>query len=738
MARDDRVAGPDPAPGRPPDTSDLRALFGRSAAVFALLSGPAHMVEAANDAFFEAIGGGDRARTGLPIARLVPELAEQGFLDLLDGVYRTGRPYSARDARIVLGEAGREREAYFDLVYEPRRDQGGIVTGVTVLGVEVTQVKHAQRLTAEHRALLEQIAREAPLADVLDGMARVIEELVPDTLVSVLLADQDGAHLRHGAAPSLPDFYNRAVDGIAIGEGVGSCGTAAHRRSPVVVADIAGDPLWADFRDPASRASLAACWSTPILARSGRLLGTFAVYHRTPRHPRESDLALARIFADTAALAIERHHTEQAKAAAEAKEKAARDDLAFLLEAGTALSRDLDHTQTLRCLAELCVPALAPLCAVDVIESGRVRRLATAAADPEQAALLASHIPVYDAEDDAVARVLTLATTEVARRTPTGPGPWADLGVTGYLCVPLTDRGRPFGALTLFTTDGAPLDGHAVHLAGELASRASLAARNARQYTERARLAHDLQTGLLLPDLPAVPGADVATHYHPAGEGLEVGGDFYDVFPLPDGRWAFLIGDVCGRGARAATTTALVRNTARAIACVLPDPRQVVQAVNTALINRAATALGSSPRLRSPDDRRPPRRGLSAGHVVRVLRADGTVIASSTRGMLLGVTPDPVFDVGRIDLHPGDSLVLVTDGITEARAPDGAQFDDEGLDTALARCARPTAGDTLDSLIAAVADFTGGNVGEDDQAALVLTARPAVPPPPGLAAVPTG
>ncbi|WP_234491357.1 hypothetical protein [Streptomyces sp. MBT33] len=95
--------------------------------------------------------------------------------------------------------------------------------------METTQVKHAQRLTTEHRALLEQIARQAPLADVLDGMARVIENLAPREIkVSVLLADPDGRHLRHGAAPSLSDFYNQAIDGIATGEGVGSCGTAAR------------------------------------------------------------------------------------------------------------------------------------------------------------------------------------------------------------------------------------------------------------------------------------------------------------------------------------------------------------------------------------------------------------------------------------------------------------------------------------------------------------------------------
>jgi GAF domain-containing protein len=187
---------------------------------------------------------------------------------------------------------------------------------------------------AEHRALLEQIARQAPLAEVLDGMARSIENLAPqEVLVSVLLADPDGRHLRHGAAPSLPDFYNQAIDGIATGEGVGSCGTAAHRRQPVIVTDIATDSFWNDFRDLADQAGLAACWSTPILARDGGLLGTFAMYHRIPRVPQAADLALARVFAGTAALAIERHHIEQAKEAAEARTRAAHDELATAVRA---------------------------------------------------------------------------------------------------------------------------------------------------------------------------------------------------------------------------------------------------------------------------------------------------------------------------------------------------------------------------------------------------------------------
>ncbi|MEU0234194.1 MULTISPECIES: SpoIIE family protein phosphatase [unclassified Streptomyces] len=708
---------------------DLRALFGQSMAVFASLAGPAHMLETANPAFFAAIGGPERTRTGVPLGQLMPELVAQGFIALLDRVYRTGEAHVGRNARVLLGEGADTREAFFDFTYEPRLDAGGNVMGVRVIGMETTQVQHAQRLTAEHRALLEQIARQAPLPEVLEGMVRVIEDLAPEeVLVSVLLADADGGRLRHGAAPSLPDFYNRAIDGIATGEGVGSCGTAAHRRRPVIVTDIATDPFWDDFRDLADKAGVAACWSTPILARDGSLLGTFAMYHRSPRTPREADLALARVFADTAALAIERHRAEQARRAAEAREQAARDDLAFLLNASTALSSDLDVPQTLNRLATACVPRLAPLGAVDVVEGGRVRRVATAAPTRHQQDLLASHIPVYDAADDAVARVLASGVTEVARRAPSGPGPWRELGVTGYVCLPLLDRGRAFGAVTLLSTGEHAFDGHAVALAEELTRRAALAARNARQYTHRAALARDLQAGLLLPDLPRVPGAEVATYYHPAGEGLDIGGDFYDVFPLEGDRWAFLLGDVCGRGAIAATTTALVRHTARAVAPLLPGPEAVVAAVNQALINRPAghgTGFVTLVYGRlTPTDHGLDVELVRAGHTMPLhLDARGTVRAVDVPGALLGIGPETHLTAHRLLLRPDESLLLYTDGITEARDAAGEQFGEDRLVAALADTP-PRTGPrhVVETLTRAVSAFTGDHGIDDDQAALVLTA----------------
>jgi serine phosphatase RsbU (regulator of sigma subunit) len=439
------------------------------------------------------------------------------------------------------------------------------------------------------------------------------------------------------------------------------------------------------------------------------------------------------MFAGTAALAIERHQAGQARLAAEAKEQAARNDLAFLLKASTALTSDLDYTQTLRRLAASCVPDLAPLCAVDIADAYRIRRVAAAAPSSGQEDLLAAHIPVYDAEDDAVTRVLASGRTEVARRTPTGPGPWQDLGITGYLCVPLIDRSRTFGTLTLLTTGELTFDGHTVALAEELARRAAPAAINARQYSQRTALARDLQAGLLLPGVPVLPAAEAAVYYHPAGEGLQVGGAFYDIFPLPGGRWAFMLGDVCGRGAIAAATTALVRHTARAVAPLLPGPAAVVQAVNKALIDRPdshgtgfVTMIYGH--LAPADDGGLDITLVRAGHLPPLhIDHRHAVCSVDIPGSFLGVTAEPQTPVCHLRLGPAESLLLYTDGITEARNSEHEQFGEERLARVLSQDlgAVPSAQQVIDVVTSAVRAFDGsaGTDTGDDQAILVLIGR---------------
>ncbi len=157
------------------------------------------------------------------------------------------------------------------------------------------------------------IAAGAPLADSLSALMQLIEELAPGRQASVLLLDADGQHLRHGAAPSLPSSYTQAIDGAAIGPAAGSCGTAAWRREPVVVEDIASDPLWADYRQIALPHGLRACWSTPITDAAGAVLGTFAIYRDEPSRPEPRDHALIELATQLATIAIVQARTQAAR-----------------------------------------------------------------------------------------------------------------------------------------------------------------------------------------------------------------------------------------------------------------------------------------------------------------------------------------------------------------------------------------------------------------------------------------
>jgi PAS domain S-box-containing protein len=176
--------------------------------------------------------------------------------------------------------------------------------------VDITERKRAESLLAGEREILELIAAGAPLAQVLEGICRLIESLGDGALASVLLVE--GGRLRHGAAPSLPASYVRAIEGLPIGPGGGSCGAAAARREAVVVADIAGDERWAAYRDLALGHGLRACWSSPVLDAGGVVLATFAIYHRVPCEPCPGEVELVARATQLVRIVLERDRTTQA------------------------------------------------------------------------------------------------------------------------------------------------------------------------------------------------------------------------------------------------------------------------------------------------------------------------------------------------------------------------------------------------------------------------------------------
>ena len=211
---------------------------------------------------------------------------------------------------------------WFDIVVTPMTDVNGAVVQLLAISRDVTERRREEVFRATHNRVLGMIATGSALADVLDCLARLVEQQSNGMRSSVLLLDDDGIHVRHGAAPSLPDNYIRAIDGSAIGPCHGSCGTAMFLGTQIIVTDILTDPLWEDYREVARQYGLRACWSTPIFSPQRKVLGSFAMYYDEPRTPSDDELRLIESAADFAGIAIEQQRAQQALRHSEARNRA--------------------------------------------------------------------------------------------------------------------------------------------------------------------------------------------------------------------------------------------------------------------------------------------------------------------------------------------------------------------------------------------------------------------------------
>jgi len=192
---------------------------------------------------------------------------------------------------------------------------------------DITKRKRAEDALENEKKVLEEIASGAPLRTVLNTLVRGVEAQSCDGMIcSVLIFDEEAQCLREGAAPGLPEGYNQIVDGVGIGPNIGSCGSAAYAREPVFATDIATDPHWVDFIDLAQTFGLGACCSTPIFSSDGNLLGTVAMYYRTPHKPSAHDRELIRMATHLASIVIERARAvEQLRVAKVAAEERAQE-----------------------------------------------------------------------------------------------------------------------------------------------------------------------------------------------------------------------------------------------------------------------------------------------------------------------------------------------------------------------------------------------------------------------------
>src|SRR5882757_2950549 len=241
----------------------------------------------------------------LILQRVHPEDASS-FKETVARASQDGKDFE-HEYRLVMPDGAVK---HVHVVAHAEREESGEIEFVGAV-MDITERKLAEALRDEESHILEMIARDAPVEEILEKLVLAVEAQFAGLLCSVLLLDEDGQHVRHGAAPSLPKAYTKAIDGLCIGPNAGSCGTAMYRREPVVVTDILQDPLWELYREVAKPYGLRACWSVPILAHSGKALGSFAMYYREPRSPRPAETRALELATHLAGIAIERKLTHE-------------------------------------------------------------------------------------------------------------------------------------------------------------------------------------------------------------------------------------------------------------------------------------------------------------------------------------------------------------------------------------------------------------------------------------------
>ena len=628
---------------------------------------------------------------------------DQPALEELRACLREGQ-----ECRVVLRNYRRDGTRFWNELYvSPVHDEAGNVTNFVGVQNNITESKRAQEVLKGSEDRLRLAVESTglgtwdfnPITGELkwDERCKAMFGLPPDAEVDyeVFLA---GLH---------PDDRQRT--GRAVRQALDPEGGGEYRIEYRTVGLTDGVERWVAARGQAFFEE----------GRAYRFIGTVLDITERKRAEEERDLLLTR---------------EQL---ARVEAVRARRRLALLAAAGTTLSASLDYEATLEGIARLAVPELADWCLLDILEEdGSVNQLTAAHADPARESLLRELLGYRRFGEDApgtVARVLRTghsilvpeASDALLAERATGEehlGVLRRLGVCSIMSVPLLARGRALGAMTLVSSDPERRYGEEdLSLAESLAYRCALAVDNARLYRERSHIARTLQRSLL-PSLPEMPGIEVGVEYLPIGEENEVGGDFYDLIRTGENGWLAVIGDVCGKGPAAAAVTALTRYTIRAVAMREDEPSAVLVALNEAMLRQlddGQFCTVACARL-EPVDGGCELGVARGGHPAPlVVRADGSVEALAPPGRALGIFPDPGLEVQKVGLGAGDAVVFYTDGIVEARGPDGSFFGEERLRVLLRSCAGLSAPAIAERMRDVTLVYGEGNP-RDDLAVLVL------------------
>ncbi|MGW0734992.1 SpoIIE family protein phosphatase [Streptomyces sp. NPDC002851] len=403
----------------------------------------------------------------------------------------------------------------------------------------------------------------------------------------------------------------------------------------------------------------------------------------------------------------------------------------FLAEVSELLAGQLDEDMVAALTGQLLVPRLADWCGVWLITTNGQMRLSRVWHRDEQQIRTLRQALELERPPPA-----TLSATALAWPWPEG----ADVTEPGgqALMFPLVASGRCHGALVIGRAGQPRLTGAVVRLAQDVARRVAQGVVTARHYTRQADISRSLQRRQLPTSLAAIPGVDTAIVYEPCGEGQTVGGDFYDLFPMGDRRWCFLLGDVCGHDLEAMSVTGLARHLVRLLAREGHGVEALLDRLNRAMAEEAAeaaaiTAEPAGSRFLSllygelePDAISGGARVTlaSAGHPLPLrLSADGTVTPAAEPQMLLGIDERAEFRADSFHLAPGETLLCVTDGVTERRRGNRQLDDNDGLAELLRGCVGLGAKAVAERVRQAAHDFSPDPI-DDDLAVLVLEAVP--------------
>ena len=545
--------------------------------------------------------------------------------------------------------------------------------------MDVAFAEHLARrfaLAIDNARLYDDAERSLALLDTLFATAPVglafFDNDLCYTRINTALADINGLsvedHLGKTVQEVLPEAEQDVVDQIR-----------SVRDSGEPLTDV--EVRVATQRDPGHPHLFSASYY-PVRSPDGEIIGVGAVVADiTERQRAQVELAQAL------------HREREAREVAEAAEARAR----FLAEASALLDASLDYETTLQNVARLVVSRMADWCAIDMVDpSGGFHSVAVAHVDPakvEWARRISERYPPDPDAEQGIPNVLRTGDSELYAEIPREMLEQAavdeehlqlirELRLHSAMIVPMVARGRTLGAISFIQAESErSYDEGDVALAEQLARRAAMAVDNARLYTELSGIADTLQAELLPTEIPDIPGVDVAVRYRAAGELNRVGGDFYDVFRRGQNQWAVVIGDVSGKGAPAAAVTALARYTLRTAAASAPTPSRALDALNEALLERRrdqefcsvalafVTLSGSGLDVTLSLGGHPP---------ALVKRASGEVELAGTAGLLMGFAHDPPLADDQLRLEPGDTLLLYTDGVTDA-AHDGDRFGDDRL-----------------------------------------------------------